>query len=312
MITSLELRNFTAFRRLKIDFSPKINVIIGENGTGKTHLLKVAYALSSGYKLFKQPSEMEESDLRDFLTERLIRLFLPLNNKLGKLYHTGAEERAECTINFSLEQTLKISFSKSSQSVHIIENKNYEQYQQTPVFIPAQESLSFMEGMLSLYDRYQMNFDETYRDLWSLLDLPVIRSENLQEKSKWAMEEIKNICGGKFIFYGGGRVNFKVKNIEYSVNAIAEGFRKMGVLSRLFNGQQVIVATHDYVFLKWFDLLIDEKKDDKITYHSLYRDQENNQLRVNSTHEYLEIYPNRISDTYTDLTNEQLKQYLRS
>jgi AAA15 family ATPase/GTPase len=78
------------------------------------------------------------------------------------------------------------------------------------------------------------------------------------------------------------------------------------------NGQQVIVATHDYVFLKWFDLLIDEKKDDKITYHSLYRDQENNQLRVNSTHEYLEIYPNRISDTYTDLTNEQLKQYLRS
>ncbi|MFM6407762.1 MAG: AAA family ATPase, partial [Microcystis sp.] len=95
MITSLELRNFTAFRRLKIAFSPKINVIIGENGTGKTHLLKVAYALSSGYKLFKQPSEMEESDLRDFLTERLIRLFLPLNNKLGKLHHTGAEERAE-------------------------------------------------------------------------------------------------------------------------------------------------------------------------------------------------------------------------
>lgn len=345
MITSLELRNFTAFRRLKIDFSPKINVIIGENGTGKTHLLKVAYALSSGYKLFKQPSEMEESDLRDFLTERLIRLFLPLNNKLGKLHHTGAEERAECTINFSLEQMLKISFSKSSQSVHIIENKNYEQQQQIPVFIPAQESLSFMEGMLSLYDRYQMTFDETYRDLWSLLDLPVIRSENLQEKSKWAMEEIKNICGGKFIFYGGGRVNFKVKNIEYSVNAIAEGFRKMGVLSRLLetgaiqpgmsgtlfwdepegninpklmrllveillelsrNGQQVIVATHDYVFLKWFDLLIDEKKDDKITYHSLYREQENNQLRVNSNHEYLEIYPNPIDEAFEALINNEI------
>ncbi|WP_430640073.1 AAA family ATPase (plasmid) [Crocosphaera watsonii WH 8501] len=350
MIKSLELKNFTAFRNLKIDFSPKVNVIIGENGTGKTHLLKAAYGLSSGYKLFSKQSEVEASDLKDFLTERLLRLFLPLDNKLGKLHHTGAEERAECTINFTLEQMLKISFFNNSQSVNIIEDKNYQQYQKDPVFIPTKESLSFMEGILSLYDRYKMTFDETYRDIWSLLDLPVIRHENLHEKSKWAMEEIESICGGKFIFSGGGRVTFKVKNIEYSANAIAEGFRKIGMLSRLLetgaiqpgisgtlfwdepegnmnpklmkllveillelsrNGQQIIIATHDYVFLKWFDLLMDEQQEDEITYHSLYREQENKQLKVHSTKKYLEIYPNPISDTYTDLTKEQLKQHLR-
>ena len=38
MIEHLHLRNFTIFNNLKLDFSPRINVIIGENGTGKTHL----------------------------------------------------------------------------------------------------------------------------------------------------------------------------------------------------------------------------------------------------------------------------------
>ncbi|MEA5536776.1 AAA family ATPase [Crocosphaera sp. XPORK-15E] len=345
MITSLELKNFTAFRSLEIDFSPKINVIIGENGTGKTHLLKAAYTLSSGYKLFSKQSSVEASDLKNFLTERLIRLFLPLDNKLGKLHHTGAEEKAECTINFSLEQMLKISFFNNSQFVNIMENQNYKQYQKIPVFIPTKESLSFMEGMLSLYDRYKMTFDETYRDIWSLLDLPVIRSENLHEKSKWAIEEIESICGGKFIFYGGGRVNFKVKNIEYSANAIAEGFRKIGILSRLLetgaiqpgisgalfwdepegsinpklmkllvkillelsrNGQQIIIATHDYVSLKWFDLLIDEQQEDEIIYHSLYREPENKELKVHSTKEYLEIYPNPIDEAFEALINAEL------
>tara|TARA_Y100001970_G_scaffold294169_1_gene447896 strand:+ start:12237 stop:12404 length:168 start_codon:yes stop_codon:yes gene_type:complete len=40
MITNLQLKNFTAFTDLVIDFSPGINIVIGENGTGKTQLLK--------------------------------------------------------------------------------------------------------------------------------------------------------------------------------------------------------------------------------------------------------------------------------
>ena len=52
MIEHLHLRNFTVFNNLKLDFSPRINVIIGENGTGKTHLLKAAYCLCAGASLF--------------------------------------------------------------------------------------------------------------------------------------------------------------------------------------------------------------------------------------------------------------------
>ena len=40
MISNLQLKNFTAFTDLAIDFSPRINIVIGENGTGKTQMLK--------------------------------------------------------------------------------------------------------------------------------------------------------------------------------------------------------------------------------------------------------------------------------
>ncbi|MBN0023847.1 AAA family ATPase, partial [Pseudomonas aeruginosa] len=46
MITNLQLQKFTAFTDLAIDFSPGINIVIGENGTGKTQLLKAVLALS--------------------------------------------------------------------------------------------------------------------------------------------------------------------------------------------------------------------------------------------------------------------------
>ena len=115
----------------------------------------------------------------------------------------------------------------------------------------------------------------------------------LHEKSSGPWARSEGICGGRFVFYGGGKVTFKTENAEYSANSMAEGFRKAGMLSRLLetgaiqpgvsgplfwdepesnlnyklmkllvqillelsrNGQQIILATHDYFLLKWLDL----------------------------------------------------------
>lgn len=46
MITNLQLKNFTAFSELAIDFSPGIDIVIGDNDTGKAQLLKAILALS--------------------------------------------------------------------------------------------------------------------------------------------------------------------------------------------------------------------------------------------------------------------------
>ena len=44
MLTRLRLQNFTAFSTLDMRLSPGINIFIGTNGTGKTHILKLLYA----------------------------------------------------------------------------------------------------------------------------------------------------------------------------------------------------------------------------------------------------------------------------
>ena len=45
-ISRLELENFTCFAKAEMDFSSGINVFIGENGTGKTHILKAIYSMN--------------------------------------------------------------------------------------------------------------------------------------------------------------------------------------------------------------------------------------------------------------------------
>lgn len=45
-ISMFELQNFTVFEQARFELSPGINVLIGENGTGKTHVFKALYAVT--------------------------------------------------------------------------------------------------------------------------------------------------------------------------------------------------------------------------------------------------------------------------
>jgi predicted ATPase len=346
MIERLELKNFTAFRQLSVEFSPKINIVIGENGTGKTNLLKAAYSLCAGVSMYKQKPDASSEDFKALLTAKLLRLFMPLDDRLGKLHHQGVKERAYLRAQFTDEQRIAVTFSSNSKALVIDDRPQANRDGAEAVFIPTKEILSFMKGFNSLYEKYGLSFDQTYQDISLLLDLPELRREQLQEKSKWAMGEIENICGGHFVFYGGGNVTFKTENTEYSANSMAEGLRKIGILSRLLetgaiqpgisgplfwdepesnlnpklmrllveillelarNGQQIILATHDYVLLKWFDLLMDRGKDDHVRFHSLYRDPDTAEIAVASTDDYLNIAPNPIDDAFGYLINQEIE-----
>lgn len=344
MIERLELRNLTVFTGLTLELSPKINVIIGENGTGKTHLLKAAYGLCAGASLLKNKPDTSEEDLAAALTAKLLRLFMPLDDKLGKMHRQGATDQAYLSARFAGGQKIAATFFNNSKALAFQDRANYEHYQAEAVFIPTKEVLSFMKGFNSLYEKYELSFDQTYQDICLLLDLPEVRPETLHEKSKWAMEEIEGICGGHFVFYGGGKVTFKTENAEYSANSMAEGFRKAGMLSRLLetgaiqpgvsgplfwdepesnlnpklmkllvqillelsrNGQQIILATHDYFLLKWLDL--EMGKEDHVLYHALYRET-SGEICVESAENYRSISPNAIAATFNDLTKEQVNK----
>ena len=44
-VNRLAVRNFTVFGEADFKFSPGLNVLIGANGTGKSHVLKVLYSI---------------------------------------------------------------------------------------------------------------------------------------------------------------------------------------------------------------------------------------------------------------------------
>ncbi len=117
MIRLLELKNFTAFDYLRLKLSPKINVIIGENGTGKTHLLKAAYSLCVGAALLKNKSDISRDEFEAEMTTKLLRIFMPLNDKLGKMHNRGAISSAKLRAKFFQGQEIAASFSNNSKTL---------------------------------------------------------------------------------------------------------------------------------------------------------------------------------------------------
>ena len=58
----IEAANFTVFEDINIDFCKGLNVFIGENGMGKTHIMKLLYAACWASKhdvSFSQKSTMQ-------------------------------------------------------------------------------------------------------------------------------------------------------------------------------------------------------------------------------------------------------------
>ncbi len=367
MITRLQLKNFGPFSDLSIDFGSKINIIIGENGCGKTQLLKAAYVLTDvGKNLYKQ--ELDSKSVANLkLTQKLISIYKPNQNKVGGLAHRGCKEKSELSAETTTGHYFGASFTSRANKVELI--GNYE----TPdtslgIFIPTKESLSFLDGIANNESDkstlYRL-FDSTYLDLAERL----LNSNNLhEEKSQWLMESIVNRIGGRFEFEGT-QVQFKAgvykehKNKKntfssyfaptadkgFSMTMTAEGFRKIGVLQRLIengfvgtgingplfwdepesnmnpqlmkllvetllelsrNGQQIILATHDYVLLKWFDLLMNKDEDDHVRFHYLYRDTISNVVKLESTEEFSLMDKNAISDTFAELYDADVKRAL--
>jgi len=45
VIKSLHIESFTVFSQAALEFGKHLNLFVGENGTGKSHLLKLAYSM---------------------------------------------------------------------------------------------------------------------------------------------------------------------------------------------------------------------------------------------------------------------------
>lgn len=236
MLQSITIKNLTVFPEANLQFSPQINVIIGENGTGKSHLLKVAYAvLAASAEEGRKPNTPSPTKnlLQTRLAEKLIAVLRP--EALGRLARRKqGRERCELGLNFE-DTRLNLAFSLStmSKSEVGIEKLPAAWVEKAPVFLPTRELLTIYPGFVPVYESHYLEFEETWRDTCLLLGAPTLRGPK-EKRVKELLAPLEQAMGGAIELDRNGRFYLNIPGQgRMEMPLVAEGLRKLAMLARL-------------------------------------------------------------------------------
>ena len=334
-ITRLRLQRFTAFEDLDFKPSRGINVLVGANGTGKTHLMKVAYAAC------------DVSRTGNDFAEKLSRVFMPSRGSMGRLVKRRGKSSTSTVIVSRAQLELRLSFSshaKVSASARVTGTSRWNAVPVESVYIPVKEMLANAPGFRSLYARREIHFEEIYDDIVARAYLPVLRGPMTQERKRLLAALQRTIAGKVTVKNEEFYLRSREANLEFSL--LAEGMRKLGLLwlliqngtlpdgsvlfwdepetnlnPKLFEpvigtllelqriGVQIFIATHDYGILKELDL--QSRQGDRLAYHSLYRNSGDGEITCHKVRTFLDIHPNAIAEAFTDLYDREVARSLR-
>lgn len=334
-ITRLVLENFTAFEHFEQEFSPGINILIGTNGTGKTHILKTLYALCA-------VTTGEDAE-KGFLL-KLIKVLYPYEGRINRLARKPSTEKVPI-IKITKNNKIKLDIELSSSINFISHNIHEDKWRKDAlesVYIPVKEMLSHAPGFLATASKREIAFEETYTDIIKRAFLPKLKE--IPEAYANLAASLQKTIGGK-VTQKGEHFFIENEHGELEFTLLAEGLRKLALLVLLIqNGSlspgsvlfwdepeanlnpalmgqvvevilelqrldvQVFLATHNYVLLKEFDLR--KKPEDAIRYISLFRN-ESGAVAAQTTDVYSLIQPNPISDAFADLFQRDMARALK-
>lgn len=331
-LTDLTLKNFTCFSDLEISLSPGINVFIGANGTGKTHILKVLYSACS--------SAMPDYGEAAFFPTKLFNTFSTFLDIWDNydVFQRNVKEPFSIEVTNSQEATCVCEFlppnTSPSKVSHCFQNVVIPS-----IYIPVKEFLSHAQGFMSLVNTRRMAFDYTYIDLLTQAFLPELKDSPFEKLQAELLKALKT----ENVAIEGERFYLKSGDNKFEFSLVAEGFRKIALLLLLVRngsispgsvlfwdepeanmnpvllnlvvkslltfqraGIQVFLTTHNYVLLKEFDLQATEE--DKIRYFSLYFDEGKDGVQASFSDSYLGIENSEIARTYDDLFNREMER----
>lgn len=291
-IKKLILNNFMLFENAEIDWGKNINVICGENSTGKTTLLKVMYSvlkpLSKGNKEAIN-KEMEEQ----LFVNKLQGVFRPDGMKIGRLVsRKQGSNRTDFEVLLDKNQKITMGFGNRQENhadIKIDASKFSGMYD--VIYIPTKEMISTTEHFASLYEEYHIDFEEMYYDLAKLLDRPLSKEPNTNEQNG-VLKSFEEIMKGQIV-QRDKKFYLKVRGEgEFEMGLLSDGYRKLAmivylILSGSMNkntilfwdepetnmnpktirpivqalvalakmGVQIFVTTHDYFVQQEFNML---------------------------------------------------------
>lgn len=233
-ITSLKTKDFMSLKNKKISFSKGINIFIGENGSGKSQIIKLLYGILDANNQVALEDEDADYEKQRAIASSLTDVFK--TTMLGNLV-TKTKKEAQIdmeltayNISFKFGATVKKEVAKTNTpfSKIFVEKKN--------IFIPAKEVLSFFPGFRIMYEKKYLQFDKCYYNLCRALEEPLSKSTSF---NKEIIQSLENILNGKIKIVDGMFYLSTNDNKTYEINLVAEGLRKIGMLSYLLNNESL-------------------------------------------------------------------------
>ncbi|RHN11055.1 ATP-binding protein [Anaerobutyricum hallii] len=331
-LTRIKIENFTVFEDITIPFSKGLNILVGENGMGKTHVMKLAYAACQSRKhdvSFPQKTTM---------------LFRPDQSGIGRLVNRNknGENTARVLVESDIAQ-IGMSFSTKTKKWDA-EVKSEEKWEKqmsgmTSVFIPAKEILSNAGNLDAAVKMGNVEFDDTYLDIIAAAKIDISTDVDSVARKKY-LKILQKISNGKVTVQDDRFYLKSGTQAKLEFNLVAEGIRKIALLWQLIKngtlekgsvlfwdepeaninpkyipvlaellimlekeGVQIFVSTHDYFLSKYIE--VKREKDSDVQYISLYKD-EKNQVQCEIAKEFELLEHNTIMDTFRQLYREEI------
>lgn len=235
MLKNLNIKNLTVFSEANLQFSQHLNVIVGENGTGKTHLLKMAYsamATSWGGRKLTSSLQPTKTLMQTRLADKLVNVFRP--ESLGRLTRRKqGRERCDIKLNFTNNQfDFEFSFATNSKTEVTLEKVPEDWLDGASVYLPTRELLTIFPNFVSVYEGHYLEFEETWRDTCLLLGAPLQRGPR-EKRIQELLKPIESAMGGTIELDTNGRFYLKNESGRFEMPLVSEGQRKLAMLARL-------------------------------------------------------------------------------
>jgi AAA15 family ATPase/GTPase len=233
MIKQINLKNYGPLNNVSWDNCAPINLIIGDNGSGKTFLLKALYASIRTLEEYQRGDSIRSES--DILSEKLHWLFQA--DKIGDLVTKGDNKGLSCSIMYD-KSSFEYDFGRDTKKQIKTIRNTIHKLSSNSVYIPAKEVLSLHRIIQSSRTIEQsFGFDDTYLDLIKALQYTPINGEHGHDFSS-SKKTLSKIIGGSIEYdTQAGKWFYKKDNQKYSMGVTADGIKKAAILEALLQNR---------------------------------------------------------------------------